>query len=125
MKEQITFDQYNKDIELLAGRIRERGKKYQSLYGIPRGGYYVAIQLSGLLGIPVVNKPTLSTLIVDDICDTGSTMGGYSQYDSCAVYVRESSKYLVTYYGVVKDTWLLFPDEKETGIEDHIRRILS
>ncbi len=125
MKEQITFEQYNTDIELLTNKIKQSGKKYESVFGIPRGGYYVAIQLSGLLGIPVVNKPNKDTLIVDDICDTGVTMSTYKDYDTCAVYIRENTKDNVTYYGVVKETWLLFPDEKETGIEDHIRRILS
>ena len=125
MKEQITFKQYDKDIELLAGKIKQSGKNYQSLYGIPRGGYYVAIQLSGLLGIPVVNKPSTNTLVVDDICDTGSTLHSYEQYDTGVVYIRENTKNQVTFYGTVKDSWLLFPDEKETGIEDHIRRTLS
>lgn len=125
MKEQITFEQYNTDIELLANKIKSSGKTYQSLYGIPRGGYYVAIQLSGILNLPVVNKPDNATLIVNDICDTGATISTYTHNDTCTVYIRENTKKSVTYYGVVKDSWLLFPDEKETGIEDHIRRILS
>lgn len=125
MKEQITFEQYNTDIALLADKIAKSSKKYTSLYGIPRGGYYVAIQLSNILNIPVVNKPTESTLIVDDICDSGSTLSAYKQYDTAVVYVREKSVSFVTYYSVTKETWMLFPDEKETGIEDHIRRILS
>lgn len=129
MKEQITFEQYNEDIRVLAQKIAEDikngNKKYSSVYGIPRGGYYVAIELSNLLSLPVVNKPVEMTLIVDDICDSGATLAPYKDYDRATVYVRETSKDMVTYYGTVKDSWLLFPDEKETGIEDHIRRILS
>jgi GTP cyclohydrolase I len=129
MKEQITFEQYNEDILVLAQKIAEEiksgNKKYSSIYGIPRGGYYVAIELSNLLSIPVVNKPVEMTLIVDDICDSGATLAAYKDHDKATVYVREASKGMVTYYGMVKDSWLLFPDEKETGIEDHIRRILS
>lgn len=125
MKEQITFEQYDKDIELLATKIKESGKRYDSLYGIPRGGYYVAIQLGGLLNIPVVNHPTKNTLIVDDICDTGETLSAFSKNDTAVVYTREKIKDKVLFYAVSKQSWLLFPDEKETGIEDHIRRILS
>lgn len=125
MKEQVTFERYNKDIESLANIIFNSGKKYNSVYGIPRGGYYVAIELSHYLGIPVVNAPQKHTLVVDDICDSGATIAPYDNYDTAVVYVRPYSKQKVTFYCVETENWILFPDEKETGIEDHIRRILS
>lgn len=124
MKEAITFEQYNEDIALLAQQVKAREKVYSSVYGIPRGGYYPAIELGRLLHIPVLTSIYPDTLIVDDICDSGETIKAYPNNDVAVVYTREFSKQKVTYYGKVKESWLLFPDEKETGIEDHIRRIL-
>ena len=58
-------------------------KNFASIYGIPRGGQVVAVYLSHLSGVPVVEEPSHRTLIVDDIADTGYTLmpyykGGYS-----------------------------------------------
>lgn len=125
--EKITFDTYEEDIFTLAKKIGESGKEYKALYPIPRGGYYPAIVLSNVLHIPVaynLNRD-VPTLIVDDIVDSGKTLEAYPDYDKAVVYAKDYAKDNVTFYGEIKDGWLLIPDEKDCGIEDHIRRMIE
>lgn len=126
MKE-LSFEQYNRDIEALADKIKASQKRYQAIYAIPRGGYYPAIALSNLLYIPIVQTldPNLSTLIVDDIIDSGKTLESYLVYDKAVVYANERVKDKVQFYGKIKADWLMLPDEKGCGIDDHIRRVLE
>lgn len=125
--EKITFDAYQNDIFALYRKIKASNKNYKALYPIPRGGYYPAIVLSSVLHIPVVYNLNrdIPTLIVDDIIDSGKTLDAYSNYDRAVVYAKDYSKDKVQYFGAVKEDWLLIPDEKDCGIEDHIRRMIE
>ena len=126
MKE-LRFKQYNEDIKILAGKIKDSKKQYQAIYPIPRGGYYPAIALSNLLHIPIVQTldPNLSILIVDDIVESGKTLEAYPGYDKAVVYADVRTKDKVQFYGKTKSCWLMLPDEKGCGIDDHIRRVLE
>ena len=122
----ITFKEYDNAISLLAQKIKASGKKYTAVYGIPRGGYYPAIQLSNILGIPAITSPISGVLVVDDIMDSGSTLTPYTQ-DKAVVYCKDTAR--ATGQGILFaepfNEWLDIPDEKGCGIEDHIRRMLE
>ena len=122
----ITFEEYDNAISLLAQKIKASGKKYTAVYGIPRGGYYPAIQLSNILGIPAITSPISGVLIVDDIMDSGATLTPYTQ-DKAVVYCKDIEKAEKSgiFYAEPFDEWLDIPDEKGCGIEDHIRRMLE
>ena len=122
----ITFEEYDNAISLLAQKIKASGKKYTAVYGIPRGGYYPAIQLSNILSIPAVTSPISGVLIVDDIMDSGATLTPYTQ-DKAVVYCKDIEKAEKSgiFYAEPFDEWLDIPDEKGCGIEDHIRRMLE
>ena len=122
----ITFEEYDNAISLLAQKIKASGKKYTAVYGIPRGGYYPAIQLSNILGIPAVTSPINGVLIVDDIMDSGATLTPYTQ-DKAVVYCKDIEKAEKSgiFYAEPFNEWLDIPDEKGCGIEDHIRRMLE
>ena len=53
--------------------------KIRSVAGVPRGGLILAVLLSHQLGIPLVyvEEATPSTLLVDDLADTGETLLEY------------------------------------------------
>ncbi|MCK9544831.1 MAG: hypothetical protein M0R03_22690, partial [Novosphingobium sp.] len=55
----------------LASDIKLRGIKYQAIYGVPRGGVAIAIRLSSLLDLPIVDEYSTTSkekiLVVDDI----------------------------------------------------------
>ena len=74
-KERYSWKQFEDDCETLA--VWARGKKFKSIFGIPRGGLVLAVKLSHLLDIPLVlNREDITghTLIVDDIADSGGTL---------------------------------------------------
>ena len=122
----ITFEEYDNAISLLAQKIKASGKKYTAIYGIPRGGYYPAIQLSNILGIPAITSPINGVLVVDDIMDNGATLTPYTQ-DKAVVYCKDIKKAEKSgiFYAEPFNEWLDIPDEKGCGIEDHIRRMLE
>ena len=122
----ITFEEYDNAISLLAQKIKASGKKYTAVCGIPRGGYYPAIQLSNILGIPAITSPISGVLIVDDIMDSGETLTPYTQ-DKAVVYCKDIEKAEKSgiFYAEPFNEWLDIPDEKGCGIEDHIRRMLE
>lgn len=122
----ITFEEYDNAISLLAQKIKASGKKYTAVYGIPRGGYYPAIQLSNILGIPAITSPINGVLVVDDIMNSEATLTPYTQ-DKAVVYCKDIEKAEKSgiFYAEPFNEWLDIPDEKGCGIEDHIRRILE
>lgn len=78
-----SWRQFEKDVLIIAGKIIKTGKKFDGIYGPPRGGLPLAVKLSHLLNLPFLKKPMgKKTLIVDDIADKGDTLlpfhkGGY------------------------------------------------
>lgn len=97
----------------------------QRVYGIPRGGVYVAQAVVAAavrrrLPWTQVTDPSEATLFVDDIIDSGATMKRY----------RDKFPN-VPFLGMVKadGTWVVFPwevdGEEDEGIENNILRILQ
>lgn len=129
-KVQIDYNYYKKAVNWLTLQIKDKGRSYDAIYPIPRGGYFTAIQLSELLGIRIecdIRKITPKTLVVNDICDSGKTIESFKNYDTAVAFVKEHSKDKVSFYGgiVVTDDWLIFPDEHDVTVEDNIVRILE
>jgi len=73
--------------------IRARNLPIDNVYGIPRGGLVVAVYVSHLLDKPLVLAPTRSTLIIDDIADSGKTLLGYQMqgYKTATIYYHKKS----------------------------------
>lgn len=129
-KRNISYQEYASVVEMLAEHIVQGCKRYTNVYPIPRGGYFAAIQLSRILSLPIIfneDEVSSSTLVVDDIVDSGRTLKGFSDNDTAVAYAKHRSEGIATYIGkVVNDSeYLLFPDEHETTVEDNIVRILE
>lgn len=129
-KVKIDYDCYKVTIAALAEEIKKKGRKYDAIYPIPRGGYFTAIQLSQLLGIRIEcdeRKITDYTLVVDDICDSGKTIEKFSRCDIAVAFVKERSRTKVDYFGRIIDAndCLIFPDEHDVTVEDNIVRLLE
>ena len=130
MKEFISHKQYQEDIALLVEQIQRQGGSYDVVYGVPRGGYFPAIEVGKALNIPVTTdyvNAKGNILVVDDLADSGNTLKAFSQYDTAAVYIKKRSHFTPTFFGRVvgNDQWLVFPDEKGETVEDNIRRIFQ
>lgn len=126
---------FEKSIQSLAFQI-VNSAKYNSIYGIPRGGIYVAIALSQYLHIPMIIKKevTNKTLIVDDIIDSGATRNRYPNNDFACLYsgkntkTNVSSRDAITYIDNAVDEWVEFFWEKETDeqpAEDAVTRLIE
>ena len=55
-----------------------KNKKFEGVYGFPRGGLCLAVALSHSLGLPLLEEPKNNSLIIDDIYDTGYTPVSYT-----------------------------------------------
>lgn len=129
-KVKITYDCYKVAIAEIARQIKKKERCYKSIYPIPRGGYFTAIELSRLLNTPIeCDKANIdhTTLVVDDICDSGKTIKEFDGYDTAVAFVKERSLNKVSFSGgiVPENDWLVFPDGHETTVEENITRILE
>ena len=118
----ISFNQYDKDIDILIEKLKNNGISYTGVYGVPRGGYYPAIHIANALNLPVLTQPIEKCLVVDDILDSGKTAekNGVNAVVYCEEHSKDRAASMGIVYGVAKDGWLNIPDEKDEGIEDHI-----
>lgn len=94
------------------------------IYGIPRGGLVLAVRLSHMLNKPLIRDEWLisrTTLVCDDISDTGETLSELLPYNvfkfkiATLVY-RPKSKIKPDFYVYEKgDKYVNFPWEKDTS----------
>ena len=74
----VTWEEIEELVELLCLQIVKSGIQITDIYGLQRGGLIPAVMLSHKLGIPMtINRVSSTTLIVDDICDSGETFTKY------------------------------------------------
>lgn len=122
-----SIDEFNKDIYLLADRI-PRGK-YKGIYGIPRGGIIVALALSPILNLPVVDEANNEfILVVDDLIDSGATRNRYSDNDIAVIHLKEGSGTPVNYFVSKKDPkeWIEYWwEQEEKPAEDAVIRLIQ
>ena len=91
-----------------------KNKKFQGVYGFPRGGLCLAVALSHSLGLPILDKPKSNSLIVDDIYDTGYTLESIKNLKDSEAHVWISKK-KPTWWNAHKyineKEWIIFPWE--------------
>ena len=101
----------------------------RSIYGIPRGGQFIALMLSQLTKVPITNIVDGMTLIVDDIVDSGATMAKYHGRGMAlaSLHVKPHSSIKPHFYVEKTNDWIVYPweDAKNESIEDNIRRVLE
>lgn len=107
---------YQKFVDACAQIAKQIPKDIKSLYGIPRGGTVPAVYISHLTGLPIVNEPKdASTMLIDDIADSGKTLKKYKKYanaKTATIYYHKQSivKPDIWIYEK-KDKWIQFPWE--------------
>lgn len=121
----VSIDEMRSVAAKLAEKIKASGESFTGVFAIPRGGYLPAILVSEKLGIPVVLERGKNILIIDDVCDGGSTLKAYSGAKTAVLFCKEETTHIPTFYGESFNEWLVFPDEKDETIQDNIRRILT
>ena len=91
-----------------------KNKKYNGVYGFPRGGLCLAVALSHSLSLPLLKEPQNNSLIVDDIYETGKTLEKIKHIKGSETYVWVSKKkptWWNSYKYIKENEWIIFPWE--------------
>jgi len=81
-----------------------------TVYGVPRGGTFVAMALDSYDGFEIVNTIDAADLVVDDIIDSGETLKRYSlKYPNKPLFALIDKKRIVTHADL---GWICFPWEQ-------------
>ncbi len=95
-----------------------KNKKFNGVYGFPRGGLCLAVALSHSLEIPLLEKPENNCLIVDDTYETGYTLNKIKYLKGIEAHVwisKTEPTWWKAYKIYNKDEWVVFPWENSNN----------
>lgn len=125
----LTWKDIETEADRLADRIAGRSSAITSVYGIPQGGAPVALMVAARTGLTIVEEPHIgTTLIVDDLVDSGATLDRYhtAGFVVDALYRKPHSPTHLAADATLVDDWLAFPWERDDGTPtDAIVRLLQ
>jgi hypoxanthine phosphoribosyltransferase len=123
-----TWQQMNEAVKHVRDMIQENVdlRNFTGVYGEPRGGLILAVMLSHLTGLPLLLKPEMRMIWVDDIVDNGNTLRAAKEiYGDNAFYVtwfcRENGTVQpdVFFDTAFNGEWIVFPwEDIEKAEED-------
>lgn len=110
----LSWDDVDDAARKLATRVSRSG--FDSIWGIAQGGWPVALMVSRILDLPIVDEPGPDTLIVDDLVDTGKTARRFIETHVVeTLYRKPHSPFRIAPEAVEIDGWLAFPWERHEG----------
>lgn len=105
---------------------RHDGSEYSGVYGIPAGGSPVAAYVGPRLGVRILDHPVGGCLIVDDLIDTGTTLGRFPGHTVDVLFRKPWSPPQIAPDARLEDSWLVFPWEHQAGApDDAVTRLLQ
>ena len=110
--DKLSWAEFDKCIYSIYKKCKD--KRFEGVYGFPRGGLCLAVALSHSLGLPVLDEPKNNSLIVDDIYDTGYTLEKIKHLKESETHVWVSKKkptWWNSYKYVKNNEWIIFPWE--------------
>jgi len=125
----VTWEEIEELVDLLCLQIVKSGYQITDIYGLQRGGLIPAVMLSHKLGIPMtINSISKTTLIVDDICDSGETFKElfkiYPKSKFACLHFKPHTSHFNPDFSANKffsDDWIVYPWEREDSktIQDY------
>ena len=114
----LTWDQIKLAVDDIAFQIKDLDIK--GIYAIPRGGLCFGVMLSHKLGLPLRNSVGSKIIVVDDICDSGETIGPFLTLGfKVACLVNLSDKKICSSIKLPKNSWIVFPwENNDKATED-------
>ena len=112
MTKYFTWSEFDKSVDYIANQCQKL--KLSGIYGVPRGGLCLAVALSHKLNIKLIEEPLKSSLIVDDVYETGITLSNYKNIEGVKFFVLVSKKKPIWWNAVnlsLKEEWIIFPWE--------------
>lgn len=114
--EEFTWKDFDVAIERLVAKLKQSNLEFENIYGVPRGGLIIATVLCHRLSLPLLLSDEgvgSSTLVVDDICDSGKTLLPFVSGCATAVLhvVPTTLIYPNFFVHVRKSDWVIYPWE--------------
>ncbi len=116
-----SWQSFDDAMEVIANRVRAEGylQYIKRIYGIPRGGLVLAVKLSHKLGLPLTTLEHViaygQTLVVDDISDTGDSLGHIGKLAICiaTIHMVPGTTFVPDIWVEerAEDTWIVYPWE--------------
>ena len=110
-----SWEDFGKDALILIDQLKSLEKKFNGVFGPPRGGLPLGVMISHHLGIPLLANPIDEhTLIVDDIADTGKTLEKFKDKNFIVTLFYHEQSIVVPDIWIKekKGIWITFPWEK-------------
>ena len=108
----LSWIEFDECIDSISSQCKN--KKFEGVYGFPRGGLCLAVTISHSLELPLLDEPKTNSLIVDDIYDTGHTLERVKNLEGTETYVWISKKkptWWNSYKYIKNNEWIIFPWE--------------
>ena len=134
MKEFVSWELIDECVTDIAFHLKDTGKDFKGVFGVPRGGCILAVMLSHKLDIPYITEfwrvGDGDIVVIDDIADTGKTFQFYKEQpetkDAHYVTIHEHKRSIVKPdYSVLykEDKWIVYPWETEDSeeIQDYLK----
>lgn len=120
-KQFYTWQEFDEDVAKIAEWARD--KRSQGVYGIPRAGLVLAVAFSHRLQIPQIlsiEDITKTTLVVDDVSDSGKTLTaletrlGFRPHVA-TIFWHQDTSWKPNFSLREKKNWIVFPWEIESS----------
>jgi len=116
-----SWQNFDDAVEVIANCVKAEGhlQHVEQIYGIPRGGLVLAVKLSHRLKLPLALLEDVvaygHTLIVDDISDSGETLGHIGKLATCTatIHMVAGTAFIPDIWVEerAKDVWIVYPWE--------------
>lgn len=121
----LSWDDITTLVDTLCEQISQSDIKIASVIGLKRGGLIPAVMISHKLNIPYVHFANSTTLVVDDICDTGETLSNLALPLTAVLHYKPTAKHIPIFFAQeVGDEWIVYPWEREDSeaIQDYLKK---
>jgi len=117
----MNWQMFDRAITKIAADVALKFPNTKVIYGIPRNGLILAVAISHRLNIPIIQELRVrdgyelsEVLVVDDVSDTGKTLGKYVGIPTATLYFKpKTSKKKPDIYVYETDRLIVFPWETE------------
>ena len=134
MKEFVSWELIEDCVTDIAFYLKDTGKDFKGVFGVPRGGSLLAVILSHKLDITYITDfrkvDDGDIIVIDDIVDTGKTFQFYKEQpetkDAHYVTIHEHKQSIIKPdYSVIdkQDKWIVYPWETTDSeeIQDYLK----
>lgn len=121
----ISWDDIETLTDDLCKVISKSGKQILSVTGLQRGGLIPAVMISHKLNIPYVYSINSTTLVIDDICDTGETLNNLVTPLTAVLHYKTEANHKPTFFAQeVGNEWIVYPWERKDSdaIQDYLKK---